>query len=147
MGYNRGLTDTLSEDVEPYDDYNDYADTDTGCYCKIIEGIRMSNSDIIIILIVSSNISSNSTTCQVIEKIANKYGLKIVYLNSKDVFDLSADNLHGYLASDSVNKDMTHFNAIGYLYKSELLWFYIKKLLSEMKIEINKLIEVKNGVV
>ena len=59
--------------------------------------------------------------------------------------DLSADSLHGYLKSDSVNKDMTHFNAIGYLYKSELLWFYIKKLLSEMKQEINRLIEVKNG--
>ena len=38
LGTNNGLTDTLDADVNQYTDFNDFAETETGYYCKIIDG-------------------------------------------------------------------------------------------------------------
>ena len=79
LGTNNGLTDTLDEDVNQYDDYNDFALTETGYYCKIIEYIKEKNSSCIIALgKIFASKGNVETTNKVIEKIAEKYGLLVV---------------------------------------------------------------------
>lgn len=138
MGYNRGFTDTLEQDVNQYSNYNDYADTDTGCYCKIIEYIKEQNKDVFIVLVISSHITETSTVAKVVGQIAEKYSLPIIRLYKKDIINLDDDRLHGYLNAESTSLDYIHFNALGYLYKAELLWYYMKDVIRD------NLVEVKN---
>ena len=84
LGTNEGLTDTLETDVDPYASYLDYANTNTGCYCKIIEGMKEQNPNINIFLCsiyVTGNGAPLETTNTVINKIANKYDLPVINLN------------------------------------------------------------------
>jgi len=74
LGTNAGLTDTLETDVDPFSDYNDYAATNTGTYCKIIEAfISESNGGKVFLVTVG-----NSVTDAVIAKIATKYNLPVI---------------------------------------------------------------------
>jgi lysophospholipase L1-like esterase len=116
LGANGGLTDTLATDVDPYEDYNNYANTNTGCYCKIIKGALAQNPKLVIVLVIDS-IQSGNVTRTVIQKIGAKYGLPVIDLTDKKYFNLQETRYHGYKnASDQTNniKDMLHFNAIGY---------------------------------
>ena len=79
LGTNNGLTDTLDTDVNPYTDYNDFAETETGYYCKIIEKIKAENESCLIVLTkVFASKGSKATTNLVIDKIAQKYGLPVI---------------------------------------------------------------------
>ena len=51
FGTNSGPLDTLAEDVLPHTDPADYAPTETGWYCRIIEKIRAQNPDCLILLL------------------------------------------------------------------------------------------------
>ncbi|MBO5017137.1 MAG: SGNH/GDSL hydrolase family protein [Ruminococcus sp.] len=108
LGTNNGLTDTISEDVNAFDNYNDYAETETGYYCKIIERIKEQNSSCLIVLTkVFASKGTVSTTNKVIDKIAEKYGLLVI-----DNSDLSASKrpeLHG-----SINNP--HFGKAGNIF-------------------------------
>ncbi len=111
LGYNGGLTDTLETDATG-DDYTAYADTNTGAYCKIIEGIKAANANALIVLIISSNMSG--TICDVIRKIGEKYGLSVIDLTDHTYINLSDAKYHG-------GTDYTHMNAMGYLAKAEVI--------------------------
>ena len=88
LGSNFGLTDTLAEDVEAYDSYADYATTQTGYYCKIIETILEQNPGIFLVLCtVYSSKSDVAETNRVIAKIAEKYGALLI-----DMSDLTIAN-------------------------------------------------------
>ena len=54
FGTNSGPADTLAEDVLPFADPADYAPTQTGYYCRIIEKIRAQNPDCLILLLRST---------------------------------------------------------------------------------------------
>lgn len=74
LGTNNGLTDTLDVDVDPYDDYNDFAETETGYYCKIIEYIKSKNSNCVVFLgRIFASKDDVEVTNTVIDKIAKKY--------------------------------------------------------------------------
>lgn len=88
LGTNNGLTDTLDEDVNLHDDYHAFADTETGCYCKIIESIKAANTSCLIVLTkIFASKGDYIMTNKVIEKIAYKYNLPII-----DNSDLDVDN-------------------------------------------------------
>ena len=82
LGTNGGLTDTLEADTS-FESYSQYADTNTGSYCKIIEKIKEQNPNMFIFL---TNVTSTSgdleITNNVIKQIANKYNLPVIDLMS-----------------------------------------------------------------
>lgn len=118
LGTNGGLTDTLSVDVEPYNDYNNYADTTTGCYCKIIEEVmKQTNNNAQIFLIIppyhhysDEKFQQLQSARNIIPKIAERYCLPIIdaYRDS----GMNAFNGHIYRAIDDL-----HFNEEGHGYE------------------------------
>ena len=122
LGYNKGLTDTLATDVEPYSSYQDYADTETGNYCKIIETILASNPTISIVLVKSPYLilGGQYTTYITLEKIATKYNLPTINLQDCAYINLNDLKYHG-LTSATDGYNMAHFNSIGYTAKADLL--------------------------
>lgn len=93
LGTNNGLTDTLETDVEPYDDYEDFATTETGYYCKIIAKIKEENPDALIVLTkIFASKGNVPTTNAVIEKIATKYSLLVV--DNSDLGQVAHPELH-----------------------------------------------------
>lgn len=114
LGYNGGLTDTLDTDCVG-DDYTAYSDTNTGAYCKIIEGIKAVNPNMLIVLIISSAMNPENDTYKVIEKIAEKYSLPVINLTESSYIDLNVPEYHD-TASDYI-----HFNALGYIAKAKFI--------------------------
>lgn len=79
LGTNNGLTDTLETDVNPYDNYDDFALTETGYYCKIIEYIKSKNSSCVMFLgRIFASKDDVEVTNTVIDKIAQKYNLATI---------------------------------------------------------------------
>lgn len=112
LGTNGGLTDTVETDAPVGTSYEDYADTNTGRYCSIIEGIRAQNPNIVIALIVMP-INYNSVTRDTIYAIAERYNLPVLDMTDNTYYNLlRTPSLHG--KSNSTTSDLTHFNAIGY---------------------------------
>jgi len=88
LGTNEGYTDTLAEDVEAYGSYQDYAKTETGYYCRIIERIKEQNPDCLILLMnIYASKSDVELSNQVIDKIAQRYDLHVI-----DTQSLNMDN-------------------------------------------------------
>lgn len=116
LGLNSGLTDTLDADVVG-DDYTQYADTNTGGYCKIIEGIKAQNEDSFIVLVIS--VSMASSTADVIKKIGKKYNLPIIDLTDRTYMNLAESKYHPVLSGGNI--DYIHLNMMGYLAKSKLI--------------------------
>lgn len=105
LGTNHGLTDTLDTDVEPYENYADYANTETGYYCKIIETIKAQNNSCLIVLVkVFASQDDYALTNVVIDKIATRYKLPVI-----DNSDLGVTN-HPELHSGVNNP---HFGKAG----------------------------------
>lgn len=105
--------------------YADYADTDTGDYCRIIEGMLAQNPALCIAIVIPARFYEGWSDRNVIEAIANRYALPIVDLHSDKYFNLNATEYHGYLDAEdqaSGTLDLTHFNALGYLAKAESLY-------------------------
>lgn len=79
LGTNNGYTDTLDTDVEPYSDYNSYAETETGYYCRIIEKIQQANPNCrIYLMTVFASKDDVKISNRVIKKIAARYDLQII---------------------------------------------------------------------
>lgn len=117
LGTNNGLTDTLATDVDPYEDYNDFAETETGYYCKIIGKIKEQNPDCLIVLTkIFASKGNVETTNSVIEQIANKYSLPII--DNSDLTVARFPVLHG-------NVNNPHFTKAGNIYIAKR---YIKNL-------------------
>lgn len=107
LGQNGGLTDTLAEDTSA-SSYEDYANTNTGAYCKIIEYIKEQNPHIVI-FVVSVRAYRDSVTNDVLQQIADKYNLPFIDLNDAR-FNLEATDIH----TISGVYDAVHFNTLGY---------------------------------
>lgn len=114
LGYNGGLTDTLDTDCVG-DDYTAFADTNTGAYCKIIEGIKAVNPDMIIVLIISSAMQTSGATYKVIGDISEKYSLPVINLTDASCIDLNVPEYHDN------SGDYVHFNALGYIAKAKCI--------------------------
>lgn len=111
LGTNGGLTDTLDTDVNPYNDYKVFANTETGCYCKIIEYLyELTNKEIQIMLIKPIYNYYNEqkyemllTAINVIPKIAQKYHLPVI-----DCFEESGFN---HITLSRYSDDLIHMNS------------------------------------
>ena len=94
LGTNGGLTDTLEADVNPYGKYNQYASTNTGAYCAIIEKIYEKNPKALIYMVDIDYAGGGDITTSktVLTKIAEKYN--IPFINRSILKD--ADVYHPY---------------------------------------------------
>ena len=126
LGQNGGLTDTLTEDTSA-SSYENYANTNTGVYCKIIEYIKEQNPHIII-FIVSVRAYRDSVTNDVLQQIADKYNLPFIDLNDA-LFDLEATDIH----TISGVYDAVHFNTLGYSQLATSIYDLIVLHLSDNK--------------
>ena len=123
LGTNNGLTDTLDVDVNPYDDYHDFAQTETGYYCKIIEAIKEANKSCMIVLTKVFVSKGNATiTNAVIDKIAEKYSLPVI-----DNSDLSYSNYPKLHA----NVNNPHFGKAGYIFVANRYVLELSKWFAE----------------
>ena len=105
LGTNEGLTDTLDTDVNPYSDYHDYANTNTGNYCKIIEAIQSANVNCAIFLVevfATSGDMGKDTVNEVIDKIATKYNLPVI--DNSDLGSTAHPELHGNILNPHFSK-------------------------------------------
>ncbi len=86
FGTNNGPADTLTDDVLPFADPADFAPTETGWYCRIIEKIRAENPDCLILLL---NVFASKDDAEEVNRgiaaIAAYYGLPVA-----DMSDLGA---------------------------------------------------------
>lgn len=137
LGYNGLLTDTLDADVTPFDSYEDYAQTNTGCYCKIIGKMKADNPNIFIVLVISSNGAVfDETTASVVQKIGEQYDLPVIDLrDASDGIDLNLQMYHGGMTENTV--DYTHFNAMGYLVKARKIYHALGRIFAGRGKEIN----------
>lgn len=108
LGTNKGLTDTLASDVDPYTDYNQFATTETGYYCRLIAYIKDKNPDAQIHLLTCFATTGNlAETNLTIRNIATKYDLHVIDLSDLNV--ASHPELH-------LNNGNTHFGKAGNIY-------------------------------
>lgn len=139
LGYNNGLTDTLATDCVG-DDYTAYADTDTGGYCKIIEGIKAENPNIYVVLIISPGFGDS--VANVVIKIAEKYGLPVIDL--RDITYIKLQDKKYHTKADGTATDYTHLNAMGYLAKAKLVHLYLGEIIKQNTEAVNNLV-IANG--
>ena len=116
FGTNGGLTtNTLATDVEPYDDWHNYADTSVGDYCKLIESIMEQTENKAQIILMTPPYSSYTpqqtqtviNTEPVVRAIAKRYNLPVI-----DV--LNECGMGKFNAAIFRPHDGCHFNAKGY---------------------------------
>lgn len=132
LGYNSGLTDTLDTDCAG-DDYNAYADTNTGGYCKIIEGALAQNPNLYVVPIISPGF--NESVANVVKKIAERYGLPVIDL--RDVTYIRLQDTKFHTKPDGTASDYTHLTAMGYLAKAKLVHLYLGEILAKDTVRLN----------
>lgn len=133
LGTNGSMTDTLETDVEPYTSYNNYANTGTGDYCKIIEYVNEQtdgNTQIILCTCPfvdktkrANNFNNVTNANVVIPKIANRYNLPVVDVYKE--LGVSAINTNVFQPIDGL-----HFGEIGYSRLGTLIGSRVKSLCS-----------------
>lgn len=123
FGYNDGtIPNTIGTDVAPFDDYNDYADTPCGNYCKLIAILQAENPYMIIMPIIQAHI--NYTTKNTIIAICEYFGINYIDLT---VTDLNDSRYHGYYSAQDQSSgtlDVVHFNILGYSRKADCIRYF-----------------------
>ena len=112
LGTNGGLTDTIDADCNG-NDYNNYAETQTGSYCKIVEHI-IKNCPTAQIFLCTPPYNNKIGKCEyivetgnVVKKIAQKYNIQVI-------------DIYHELGINSLNEDVflpidkLHFGQYGY---------------------------------
>ncbi|MFI3887561.1 SGNH/GDSL hydrolase family protein [Streptococcus parauberis] len=102
LGTNLGLTDTMDADVNTKATYNDYATTETGSYCKLIEMIKEQNPDISLHMSRVFAGPDVATTNKVIDQIATKYGIHLIDLS--DLTKANYPQFHHDIGATHLNK-------------------------------------------
>ena len=132
FGTNGGLTvNTLATDVEPYTNWSDYANTNCGDYCKLIEYIMEQTNNHAQIILMTPSYSSYTTeqtnivieSESVIRAIAKRYNLPVI-----DV--LNESGMGAFNASTFRPHDGCHFNAKGYHRLGTFIGSRVKSMIS-----------------
>ena len=106
LGTNSGLTDTLEEDAPESDPIEDWADTNTGDYAKIISTLKTKGYKILCVKPFEGG-GDLATTKKVIEKISDRFGCCRV----DAPFSLERKY---YLYPDMSGANGAHYNDLGY---------------------------------
>ena len=136
LGTNYHLSDTLETDVNNYNSYDEYAETTTGAYCKIIEYALEQNPNLKIFLCTLPQVfypfgtdwyvteqQDRIRTNSVINQIADKYDLPVIDLWNKLPID--------YRHRDIYNTDGSHYTEEGYKILAETIYDGICDIIAE----------------
>lgn len=124
LGTNNGIQGSIENDVTPFKNYSQYANTGVGNYCTIIEKIKEENPDCLIMMCTvygTTNGADVNQTNSNIRAIAEKYSIDII-----DMSDLSYESrpdLHG-------NYNNIHFTKAGNIYVASRILDKIDSILS-----------------
>ena len=132
FGTNGGLNrNTLSTDVEPYADWHNYADTDVGVFCKLIEYITEQTEHHAQIILLTPPYSTYTEaqeqlvkdTNPVIKAIAERYSLPVIdILNECGMGKFNGNIFRPH--------DGCHFNAKGYHRLGTFIGSKVKSMVS-----------------
>lgn len=122
LGQNAGLTDTLETDttITETQTYLDYAETNTGTYCKIIEHIYAQNPNCKLFLVKGQK---DTVTNSVIDKIALKYSLPLINVDDTKYYTLASPIYHGNFG--------VHYTTIGYLTLARFIFISLMNIINE----------------
>ncbi|MBQ1571622.1 MAG: SGNH/GDSL hydrolase family protein [Clostridiales bacterium] len=116
LGSNGGLTDTINTDCPDGVSYMNYANTNTGCYCKIIEYCMAQTSGTAQILLCTpphvgtvrgQKRTATIAAAEVIRKIASRYCLPLIDMMTESGFSDYNENVYQPV-------DGLHFTVNGY---------------------------------
>lgn len=131
LGANGSLSDTFEIDVDAYEDYNDYANTMTGCYCKIIEYIMENNPEAQIVLLSVPFIDKNQcpaldvnarTTNALLSKVVERYHFPVIDLYNE--MGVNAKNTARLQPVDGVHGNEKYYSRMGTFIGSKLKSMY-----------------------
>lgn len=125
LGWNGSLAGNINTDVIGKGSYNNYADTQVGGYCKIIEKLKEMNPYVTIILVISSNAVQQVRNN--VNAIAKHYTLPVIDINDFKYFELPPDNT-----------DNCHFTIQGYYKKAWYMYYAISDVISENIVAIRQ---------
>lgn len=120
LGTNGGLTDTVDEDCNA--DYTENADTNTGCYGKIIGKIKEDapNCKIFCIAGANENIRRETTMNPAVRSLSDFYDVGLVDIEGSILSDdgsVGSQKRYIYRPVDAI-----HYNALGYLTLANLIY-------------------------
>lgn len=131
LGTNAGLTDTISADCPNSTDVSTYADTNTGCYGKILQTIT-NNGDKAVLVKPYIGGGNLDVTNNVIEQFGNRYNFPVISVDEDgDLIDI---NYHLY--PDGSGDNMVHFNDLGYAWLANTIRNKINGLSTADKFKI-----------
>lgn len=128
LGTNGGLTDTLATDA-PGTDYTQYANTNTGNYCKMVAKSLEVGARVLLIKIHHGGGGDTFTTNDVIDQIAEKFSVAVV-----NVPELLERKYHAFPDNTGVND--LHLNDLGYAAFAEALIRNVGNLPDEMMVRL-----------
>ena len=128
LGTNGGLTDTLATDA-PGTDYTQYANTNTGNYCKMVAKSLEVGARVLLIKIHHGGGGDTFLTNDVIDKIAAKFSVAVV-----DVPELQERKYHAF--PDNTGTNDLHYNDLGYAAFAEALIRNVGNLSDEMAVRL-----------
>ena len=108
LGTNGGLTDTIDTDCPVSGGIDDYADTNTGCYGKLLKTIQ-ELGDKAILVKITTGFNYTTVTNEVIDKFGERFKFPVV----KN--DRIEDIVYRYYP-DGSGYDNVHLNDLGYSY-------------------------------
>lgn len=128
LGTNGGLTDTLDTDAQGTD-YTQYANTNTGNYCKIVAKALSVGARVLLIKIHQGGGENVFLTNSVIDKIAEKYNVAVV-----DVPFLHERKYHAFPDNSGINT--LHYNDLGYAAFADSLIKNVGALPNDMAVRL-----------
>ena len=136
LGTNGGLTDTASTDINT-SDYSQCADTNTGCYGKIIGKIKAESPKCSIFVVAGPNDYVNRTAMDKvvrdIAEICDVALLDLEYCSLSDNGSTSSASRYIYRPIDAI-----HYNRLGYFTLASEIYDKMKVVISENLIDYNQ---------
>ena len=116
--------------------------TETNYYCKIVEAVQVQNPNIVLSLVVGSNLGNiaDEPTIEAIHAIGAKYNVPVIDTRSPAYDRLLQTYYHGYTRANPTVLDTTHMNALGYLAFARYIFNKLIEYFSENKQLINNAI-------
>lgn len=128
LGTNGGLTDTLDIDA-PGTDYTQYANTNTGNYCKMVAKALEVGARVLLVKIHHGGSGNTFVTNNVIDQIAEKFNVAVV-----NVPELLDRKYHAFPDNTGIND--LHLNDLGYAAFAEALIRNVGNLPDEMMVRL-----------
>lgn len=129
LGTNGGLTDTVSKDCNA-SDYTQNADTNTGCYGKIIGKIKADapNCKIFCVAGVDEYVRRSTTMNPAVRALAKFYDVGLIDIENcllSDNGGTTTEQRYRYRTYDGI-----HYNKLGYFTFASMIYDYMKKSVS-----------------